>query len=171
MEAADVAAEIAEELADEIADEIAEEVADELADEIMDRLDDDVSQMAYGLYGDADDGDFDDDGDDLSDSLSPIDDLGMIYGQLADDDNYGDDGYDDDDSGNFIVQINLCTLIIYIDDFFPDQRGDLLPSNFLSFNGGLDNPVPFDVEDDYEADEDRDRVLDLSRTDTKTSKV
>merc|ERR1712147_622722 len=133
------------ELADEIADEIAEEVADELADEIMDRLDDDVSQMAYGLYGDADDGEFDDDGDDLSDSLSPMDDLGMIYGQLADDDNYGDDGYDDDDS----------------EDFFPDQRGDLLPSNFLSFDGGLDNPVPFDVEDDYEADEDRDRVLDL----------
>merc|ERR1712147_621185 len=123
------------ELADEIADEIAEEVADELADEIMDRLDDDVSQMAYGLYGDADDGEFDDDGDDLSDSLSPMDDLGMIYGQLSDDDNYGDDGYDDDDS----------------EDFFPDQRGDLLPSNFLSF----------DVEDDYEADEDRDRVLDL----------
>merc|ERR1712147_170176 len=133
------------ELADEIADEIAEEVADELADEIIDRLDDDVSQMAYGLYGDADDGDFDDDGDDLSDSLSPMDDLGMIYGQLADDDIYGDDGYDDDDS----------------EDFFPDQRGDLLPSNFLSFDGGLDNPVPFDVEGDYEADEDRDRVLDL----------
>merc|ERR1711935_1123980 len=47
MSAVDVAAEIAEELADEIA----EEVADELANEFMDRLDDNVSQMAFGLYG------------------------------------------------------------------------------------------------------------------------
>merc|ERR1712106_646163 len=131
MSAVDVAAEIAEELADEIADEIAEEVADELANEFMDRLDDNVSQMAFGLYGDSDDGDFEDDSDDLSDSILPIDNLGMVFNQLADRDNYGDDSYDEE-----------------------------VPSNFLSFDEGLGSQL-YDVEDNDDADADRDRVLDL----------
>merc|ERR1711935_1183437 len=126
--------------------DVAAEIAEELANEFMDRLDDNVSQMAFGLYGDSDDGDFEDDSDDLSDSILPIDNLGMVFNQLADRDNYGDDSYDEDEDDS--------------DDFFTNQRDEELPSNFLSFDEGLGSQL-YNVEDNEDADADRDRVLDL----------